>query len=635
MSFTGLTCKNNLTTQELLDANFLAKGQTPIDLLSPSENQQVTTANPTLSWSSKGVGLYVVQMATDANFSTMILNKEVSGISYTVANGDLIGVSSLATNTYYWRVSVARIASNLQSKPGSFFLVAIPAGGSGYAGAIYVNGTSTSNTQIGSKEAPYKKIQSAIAAADALRDNVSSISMDIYVAQGTYVEEINLIPGISIRGGHKAADWTRNIAANITTIQGPYDLAIRGTAAITTSFTSTTWIEGFTIQGATGNISYGIYLVNSSPTISNNTINGGTAVSGSYAIYNSSSSPLILNNNILGGTSSNQGSSGVYNSSSSPIISNNTIASGMAPVSYGLYNSTSSPTISNNTITCGLATGSSSHGIYNISSSPTIMNNTITGGPATTTSYGISMDLISLPIIRNNTIIITGGAATRYGIAELSTFSNPASIKNNAIFDFGTGGNFYVYRDADGVCNGGASNDCTSIVNMETDLNAEAGGTASGNINQNPIFSSFPVKIDASMDGADALAAYDGTTNTLEVTGCTNYVVTEYLEYDKDGITRQITACNTATGSGIVTFTPALSAASVANREIRLWGTNNTNLTIDLHLKAASPCDVRQGGLDLSSLFTTDRDGITRTASLTCGPANAGAQGWSIGAYEY
>jgi len=42
----------------------------------------------------------------------------------------------------------------------------------------------------------------------------------------------------------------------------------------------------------------------------------------------------------------------------------------------------------------------------------------------------------------------------------------------------------------------------------------------------------------------------------------------------------------------------------------------------DWRLTASSPTEVTQGGLDLSAEFTTDKDGVTRTAP------------WSIGAYE-
>lgn len=699
LALTALTCKNQLSTQDLLDGDFLSKGKTPIDLLSPTENQQVTTANPTFSWSSKGVSLYTIQVATDANFSNIVLTKDVSEISYKVANADLSGVSSLTTSTYFWRVKVAKVANSLQSKTGSFLLIALPAGTSGYAGAIYVNGASTASVQVGSKEAPYKKIQTAIGAADALRNSVTGITLDVLVAQGTYSEEISLIPGISIRGGYEATNWTRNIAVYTTTIQATIDVAIRGGNTITVLHTNTTWIEGFTIQGLAAATSYGVYLSGSSPTIANCTITVGTASAGdsygiyissaspsisntsitsgsisgsnsSYGIYNDSSSATIANSSITGGTASGTTSShGIANIDSSPTISGNTITGGKSGyTSYGIRNTNSSPSISRNTISGGAAT-TNSFGVYNFSSSPNITNNiiisgvTLSGGtfgiyntqtsaPAisgntiivsaagTSNGYGIRMDG-SKPTIRNNTLYLTGKSSTRVGIGETVAGDNPVELKNNAFFDIGTGGSFYVYLDVDtgtGQCWGGgasAGGNCVNIIDMESDLNGEPAQTASGNISLNPLFVNFPNKVDVTQDGGDAGTGYSGTTTTLEVTNCTDYVVNEYLEYDRDGVARQISTCSTATGSGIVTFTPALASASVATREIRLWGINNTNLTIDLHLKASSPCDVREGGLDLSALFTTDRDGATRTASLTCGPANSGAQGWSIGAYEF
>ena len=340
----GLSCKNQLSTQELLDGDFLAKGQTPIDLLSPTENQQVTTANPTFSWSSKGVSLYTIQVATDAAFSNIVLAKDVSETSYRAANADLSGVSSLTTSTYFWRVRIAKVTNSLQSKTGSFFLIALPAGTSGYAGAIYVNAASTANVQIGSKEAPYKKIQTAIGAADALRNSVTGISLDVLVAQQTYQEEISLIPGISIRGGYEATNWTRNIAAYTTTIQATIDVAIRGGNTITTLYTNATWIEGFTIQGLAAATSYGMYLSGSSPTIANCTITVGAASAGdSYGLYINNASPTISNCTITGGQVSGNSNS------------------------YGMYNDNSSPAISNCIVSGGVTSGtSSSHGIANV-----------------------------------------------------------------------------------------------------------------------------------------------------------------------------------------------------------------------------------------------------------------------------
>lgn len=99
--FMNLGCGNQGTTQELLAANFLTQNLTAIDLTSPTDNQQVTTANPTLSFSSRGVSQYTVQMATDNAFTSLVLDKTVTGTTYTVQNSDLVGVTSLTTSTYY------------------------------------------------------------------------------------------------------------------------------------------------------------------------------------------------------------------------------------------------------------------------------------------------------------------------------------------------------------------------------------------------------------------------------------------------------------------------------------------------------------------------------------------------------
>jgi hypothetical protein len=47
-----------------------------------------------------------------------------------------------------------------------------------------------------------------------------------------------------------------------------------------------------------------------------------------------------------------------------------------------------------------------------------------------------------------------------------------------------------------------------------------------------------------------------------------------------------------------------------------------TQADADWHLSVTSPASVKFGGLDLSVDFTTDKDGVERTAP------------WSIGAYE-
>ncbi|MFO1481214.1 MAG: DUF1565 domain-containing protein [Turneriella sp.] len=637
------SCSSITTSNELLEANFLAKGQAPIDLLSPTENQQVNTANPTFSWSSRGVNLYTIEIASDSKFVTPVLSKEITGTSYTLANADLMSGTAIATNTYYWRVKVSRLADNLESKIGSFFLIAIPANGSGYAGALHVNGSSLADIQVGSKAAPFKTISNAIQVADALRNGRHTVSVDLVVAGGVYTEEIFLVPGISIRGGYESTNWTRNISTNATIIQAPIDTAIRGGAGVTQAYTPTTVVEGFSIRGAPSVTGYGIYLNNSSPTIKSNDIIGGDGSSSSYGIYNTAASPVISGNVIKSGNSSNSSTYGIYNSSSSPTIVMNTISTGsvLTGNNHVIYNNDSSPIISNNIIIGGASNGNSA-AVYNSqSSSPTILNNTIIAGITSgTTHYGIYMypltgTPVSEPSIQNNIIYVPGKTAVRAAIWENSTHANPTAVKNNAFFDLGSSGNFYSYRDGDGVCNGGASNYCASIGDLEADLNSELSSSASGNVNESAVFANFPFKIDITQDGPDAGGAYAGTASSLEVANCVDYNLNEYFEYDRDGIARQILSCSTATGSGVVSFSPALAGPSATNRELRLWGINGTNFTLDFHLNPTTACNIREGGIDLSTFLASDRDGAVRTATLTCGPTNSGAIGWTVGAYEF
>jgi len=642
-SLLASSCSSITTSSELLEANFLASGQAPIDLLSPTENQQITTANPTFSWSSRGVNLYTLEIATDAMFATLRLKKDIVGTSYRIANEDLLQDSTLTTATYYWRVRIPHVSKNLQSRTGSFFLVAIPPSGTGYAGTIHVDSGSAADFQVGSKTAPYKTISNAIQAADALRNGRQTVSVDVVVAGGVYTEEIFLMPGISILGGYEPTNWTRNISTNTTIIQAPIDTAIRGGAGVTQAYTPTTVVEGFSIRGAASVTGYGIYLNNSSPTIKGNNIVGGDGSSSCYGIYNTAASPVISGNTIKSGNSSNSSVYGIYNNSSSPTIVMNTISTGsvLTGNNYVIYNNDSSPIISNNVIIGGASNSNSAAVYIGQSSSPTILNNTIIAGISSgTTHYGIYMYPItgtpsSEPSIRNNIIYVPGKTAVRAAIWENSTYANPTTVQNNALFDLGSSGNFYPYRDGDGVCNGSASNYCASVSDMEADLNAELSGSSSGNIIQSAVFANFPFKIDITQDGPDAGGAYAGTASSLEVANCVDYNLNEYFEYDRDGIARQILSCSTATGSGVVSFSPALAGPSATNRELRLWGINGTNFTLDFHLNPTTACNIREGGIDLSTFLASDRDGAVRTATLTCGPTNSGAIGWTVGAYEF
>jgi hypothetical protein len=71
------------------------------------------------------------------------------------------------------------------------------------------------------------------------------------------------------------------------------------------------------------------------------------------------------------------------------------------------------------------------------------------------------------------------------------------------------------------------------------------------------------------------------------------------------------------------------------------WGNineGNTGMFVDFpgedwHLGDSAPLNIRGGGITISGI-TSDLKGTPRTSSTPVGMTNAGAAGWSIGAYE-
>ena len=120
-------------------------------------------------------------------------------------------------------------------------------------------------------------------------------------------------------------------------------------------------VDGFTIENGFADVGGGIYCVRSSPTITNCTVSGNSAVGTSWY-------PIAY-----GG--------GMYNSESSPTIANCTFSSNSASrdeaYGGGMYNGGSHPTITNCTFSGNLASGSrvaDGGGMSNWSSSLTVTN---------------------------------------------------------------------------------------------------------------------------------------------------------------------------------------------------------------------------------------------------------------------
>ncbi len=558
-----VTCKG-YDSYDYLDGKFITKDTSPVDLLAPTD-KSTSSKSPRFVWTKRsGAGKYLLEVSTSSNFGTTVLSKTLTDSTYTLVNSDLSGVTILDASSYYWRVTAIYADQQVVSLSAVFHVLD--------DAVIYVNSSSTMVDQLGNKSATFKKIQPAIEFADTRRNGVTTVTMNIQVAAGVYNDEIQLRPGISLRGGYASSDWTRNIGTNITTISSLTDVSIRGNSAITAADTSTTVIEGFTIlTGANGNPAYAISLSMASPTITKNQITVGAYNGSTTLISVVSGSPLITENTISTGTASISPTTGISISHAlattvSPIISNNTISASTANYGDGIsINSTGgsnlNATISDNHISGGAGSGLNSKGIgmtfgsasiiirNNVISggsnsstsigiglsgaSPTISNNTINGG-GSGNSYGLHLSGASQPIITNNIIYSTSSTGSRACIYEAVVSADPRSFQNNLLFDCPTA----LYIDE-------------SVNNrvLEADLNnvgnTTQSGAASGNIapptiaNFAAIFfqSASDLHLTASTPAAVRTGGKDASQNTCGSTGtssCGNVLL------DRDGVTRTV-----------------------------------------------------------------------------------------------
>lgn len=592
------SCQSKATTQELLAGNFVSSGQSAIDLLVPTENQQVATSNPKFSWSSRGVGLYTLQVSTDVTFSNIVLDKDVPTNYYTLVNSDLKGLTSLPTNTYYWRVKIAKIQNNLQSTAGSFFLIALPASGSGSAGILYVDAISSATTQTGSKSAPYKKIQTAIESADAARNGNRDITFDIYVAGGgsrTYTESITLRAGISVYGGYDlTTDWSRNIAAAATIITSPSATGIFCNSEISTTYTDTTVFDGFTLNVTANTAVFGADLEACSPKISNNTITAESTGNDVYGIYaNTSGFAKIVSNTII-----------AKNTAGTPAI--NVIGS-WARSGAALY-------MENNTVTATLAGGgSSAYGSHFSNSTNSIItksNYTINGGAG---NYGISATAASLTV--SSTAIRNAPSSSARGM----NFSNSSSVTltSNLIWTPTPAGGHGIFLDSSSAtCTNNVIRVSASSGNAEgIHLNSSSSGTYTNNtigVSASTTASAFTMNISNTAVITNNIFFTDaGTTRYGTLEGATddpsNY--SNNLIFDTTSLYRDEgsvnlntigTLCTTLLGNGTTTCSGNITTAGSLAAAFTTGYTAPASLTLPSQLKtwtilAGGPADISGG----------------------------------------
>lgn len=241
-------------------------------------------------------------------------------------------------------------------------------------GPIYVS-TGGSDTNPGSSWLSAKRtVQAGIDAAVP--------GAPVWVASGTYVQNITLKDGIKLYGGFAGTetefgqrDWIANPTILDGNRAGSVVVAAPGTR-------SDTVIDGFTIRNGSGlpTIGYseggGVYCNHSWATIINNRITSNTASYRGAGVYCYYGAPLICGNEIVGNTAAEYGG-GIYSYRSSARIINNTMIANNAGIGGGALSTNSLVTIIGNIAAFG------SSGLHaGIGGGGTIRNNCVYGNAA-------------------------------------------------------------------------------------------------------------------------------------------------------------------------------------------------------------------------------------------------------------
>jgi len=553
-----------VSTQELLDANIEFADLSQLQITAPTVGERRLSL-PTLTWSERlGFAEYRLQIALNENFSNMIINKVVSGGNYILTNNDFTSISPIFGQTYYWKIATTFAKHPLTSQTGYFHLID--------STSIYVSQASQTNSEAGTRNSPYKKIQTGIDAIQSLRQSNAVTTANVLVAKGTYAETIILRPGISVRGSYMSDSWAADVSSRATFLNATTNTAVLALADITAAYTATTILEGMTISGGgiTGVDNFAVELLNSNPLIRNNAIRG-VCVAGvniqSDSIYIVNGSPIIRDNALSGCQVLASDSTAIrVSSSGTPLIERNTISPGIGSTTKsGVTIYSASPIIINNIFLATASGSGTNQAIFQNGVSTTIISNNIINGGSAGVSNGILLSLASGLRVSNN-IIFTSGGTTRYCIYESNAGDNLDSFENNVLFDCPTA----LYRDVSAPAN----------LSTETQLNTPALTIGAGRPSQGNI----------------ALADDNVTLLTF----------------------------------ALMNFTSATELKLTATSPVNVrCGGKNTNAAT-----CGASANVSCGGVTSDSLQAIRTPSLTGSCTTPSLPRHGSAVGYSIGAYE-
>jgi hypothetical protein len=446
----------------------------------------------------------------------------------------------------------------------------------------YVSATSGNDSNAGCSPTEARKtIAGGIAAAKSYTASPPTIE----VCAGSYAES-NLTLGYaaSLLGGYDCSTWgTDGGGAGSTTITNASPAT---QAATLVMFGSAVKLDGFTIDGAasvttdggTSTYSYAALHITGpgSPTISNNTLNGGSGVGGqpaSAGIIVDGPSPVITSNVISGG-------SGVGMSNSS------------VPASVGVYLvNGAAPLIRGNTIDGGSGTGvlpaancSGSAGIvaYSSAGNLTLDGNTISGGSglvSATTSTGYGSEALWVWGGNGSTYVITNNVLLG-GTGSVVTNSTTNAFAIRAVYVGYSASVLFAGNTVDGgvVSSGGQCPQAVDIADAASDTGSV---TVSGNRIHAGHCTAFATNLIGNANAIGLRLSGPFTTLTVE----NNMIDSGLVDVHRYGAA--IALANTVTGAQIRHNTLVAGTSTSYAFGIWLQGSLTTATTMENNIFAA------------------------------------------------
>jgi len=513
---------------------------------------------------------------------------------------------------------------------------------------IYVDDGSTCVSGCGSQASPYRTIAAAITDGNNRIVAGTSTGAVIQVAAGNYPERIFVYPNIHVVCENPATTTINGTGFTRSTVV----FGMGGTGRPTTDLS----IDGCRITGGTGELrtnpttgaqwmAGGGVFVFGDAAITNNVITGNTITGAPPTFFGGgvyvASGQVVITGNTIKGNSANpppvsgqdlshgQGG-GIYvlgppsTASSVVLIEANLIADNIAQGEVGegggIWLNGNPGSIARRNLIIGNRSNYQGGGVE-LWGNVTLSDNLVYGN--STLMYGGGVDLYQVTgVVRNNTVFGNSATGTvipsqynfaSYGggiqVGTVITQDPPAvTLRNNIILrntvtSTGTGGGMFTERTNPYLYNNDYFGDLkfpSTAEEITGDFTTAAVVGQNGNVSVDALFVQAPLLTDTTTAA--------GTTTTVIVPVAARFTVNQKIEYNNDGVSRNITAVNTSTRA--VTFTPALSAASQAFKMVTNWGASTATVE-DFHLQPTSPL-VDAGSNTGASAY--DLDGNARVA---------------------